>query len=515
VITAHDALTGREVWRTSIIARGDDPNDASWGGTPLDKRVQVGAWMIASYDPALGLVYMGTSVTAPAPKISLAGNEHDYLYHNSTLALDVRTGRIVWHYQHIVDHWDLDHPFPRMLMDEEVAPDPAEVAWINPGIERGRTYKVLTGVPGKTGVIYTLDRETGEFLWARPTVLQNVVESIDGRTGRVTVNPATVFTEYGKSALVCPSATGGANYQAGAYSPLTRTMYFPAQNTCATVSAVAPGGPGIYGMAARTMIAPDAGDNVGVIHAIDAVTGRTAWTRQQRAGMQSLMTTGGGLLFAGDAAGRFRALDDRTGEVLWEIMLGSPVTGYPATFEAGGHQYVAVSTGFWLGDTFTPELIHGRQNTLYVFALPEAGIGHRGPVRAPINPAGALTSVDPAQRSAAPTRKVSDGVFSTAQAVTGWRVYQQRCAACHGAEFAPARGVPPVQGTAFLANWRGRTLAELYTLLSTTMPPGAASALSEEEHVAALAYILQANGFRAGDPLTADPAALREIGFGE
>jgi alcohol dehydrogenase (cytochrome c) len=515
VITAHDALTGREVWRTSIIARGDDPNDASWGGTPLDKRLQVGAWMIASYDPELGLVYMGTSVTAPAPKLSLAGNDHDYLYHNSTLALDVKTGRIVWHYQHIVDHWDLDHPFPRMLIDDEVSPDPAEVAWINPAIERGRTYKVLTGVPGKTGVVYTLDRETGEFLWARPTVFQNVVERIDGRTGRVTVNPETVFTEYGKSALVCPSATGGANYQAGAYSPLTKTMYFPAQNTCAQVSAVAPGGPGIYGMAARTMIAPDAGDNVGAIHAIDAVTGRTAWTRQQRAGMQSLMTTGGGLLFAGDAAGRFRALDDRTGEVLWEIMLGSPVTGYPATFEANGHQYVAVSTGFWLGDTFTPELIHGRQNTLYVFALPEAGIGHRGPQRVPVNPAGALTSVDPAQRSAAPSRKVSDGVFSSAQAVAGWRVYQQRCAACHGVEFAPARGVPPVQGAAFLANWRGRTLAELFTLLSTTMPPGAASSVPEDEHLAALAYILQANGFEAGDPLTADPASLRQIGFGE
>ena len=113
VITAHDARTGREVWRTSTIARGDDPNDATWGGVPLEQRQQVGAWMIASYDPELGLVYMGTSVSAPAPKMSLAGPEHDYLYHNSTLALDVKTGRIVWHFQHLVDHWDLDHPFAR------------------------------------------------------------------------------------------------------------------------------------------------------------------------------------------------------------------------------------------------------------------------------------------------------------------------------------------------------------------------------------------------------------------
>ncbi len=517
VITAHDAKTGKEVWRTSTIARGSDPNDATWGGLPLEKRQQVGAWMIASYDPDLGLVYMGTSVTAPAPKLSLAGNDHDYLYHNSTLALDVRTGEIVWHYQHIVDHWDLDHPFPRMLIDTAVAPDPAEVAWIAPDIEPGRTYKVLTGVPGKTGVVYTLDRETGRFLWARPTIFQNVVGHIDGATGRVTVNPDTVFTAYGQSALVCPAAAGGANYQAGAYSPLTGAMYLPAQQTCSQVSAVEPSGsgPGIYGMAARSFLAPDAGDNLGVINAIDAVTGRTAWRLQQRAGMQSLMTTGGGLLFAGDSHGRFRALDDRTGAVLWEVNLGSPVTGYPATFEVDGHQYVAVSTGFWLADSFTPELIHGRQNTLYVFALPEAGIGHRGPVKAPVNPRGESRAIDPAQGSAAPSRSVADGVFSLAQANAGQAVYARSCAACHGAAFTPAQGVPPVQGAAFLANWKGRTLADLHTLIRTTMPTGAGGSLSEEEYLASLAYILQANGFPTGEALTGEEAKLRDIGFGE
>jgi PQQ-dependent dehydrogenase (methanol/ethanol family) len=515
VITAHDAKTGREVWRTSTIARGQDPNDATWGGLPLERRQQVGAWMIASYDPELGLVYMGTSVTAPAPKLSLAGNEHDYLYHNSTLALDVKTGRIVWHYQHLVDHWDLDHPFPRMLIDQQVAPDPTQVSWINPAIERGKAYKVLTGVPGKTGVVYTLDRRTGEFLWARPTIPQNVVQAIDGGTGRVTVNPATVFTEYNKPALVCPAAAGGANFQAGAYSPLTRTMYFPAQQTCSQVQAVPPtaSGPGIYGMAARAFIAPEAGNNLGVINAINAVTGRTEWQYQQRAGMQSLMTTGGGLLFAGDGHGRFRAMDQTDGKVLWEINLGSPVTGYPATFEVGGHQYVAVSTGFWLADSFTPELIHGRQNTLYVFALPEAGIGHRGPVKTPVNRPGELAAVDPAQRASA-SRKVSDGVFSAPQAAAGRTVYARSCASCHGANFEPAPGSPPLKGAAFLANWRGRTLAELGAKVRT-MPPGAANSLPDADYLAVLAYLLEANGFPPGPPLPADEASLRAIGFGE
>src|SRR5690606_25956756 len=145
--------------------------------------------------------------------------------------------------------------------------------------------------------------------------------------------------------------------------------------------------------------------------------------------------------------------DDRTGAVLWEVNLGSPVTGYPASFEVAGQQYVAVSTGFWLADSFTPELIHGRHNTLYVFALPEAGIGHRGPVKPQIERADTVTAADPAREAPATSRKVSDGVFSLAQAAAGKTVYERSCAACHGADLAPAQGVPPVAGSAFLANW--------------------------------------------------------------
>lgn len=514
VITAHDARTGKEVWRTSTIARGDDPNDKTWGGWPLEKRMQVGAWMNASYDPELKLLYMGTSVSTPAPKFLLAGNQYTYLYHNSTLALDVRTGKIVWYYQHLVDHWDLDHPFPRILLDEQVAPDPAEVSWINPKIDRGKTYKVVTGVPGKTGVVYTLDRRTGEFLWARPTVMQNVVQAIDGATGKVTVNPETVFTEIGQKRFVCPSSTGGANYQAPAYSPLTKTMYFPAQNLCMDATAVAPNwdSPG-YSVASRIALAPGADNKLGVITAVNAVTGRTEWKYAIRAGMQSLLTTGGGLLFAGDSAGRFRALDQQNGNVLWEMNLGSAVTGYPVTFSAGGHQYVAVSTGFWLGDSFTPEIIKGNQGTLFVFALPDAGIGRQGPPRAPINPTGGAIPVDPVSADA-PLKTVTEGVFGAAQATAGRQVYTAHCAACHGATFTPAQGVPPVQGAVFLANWKGRTLAELYAKVRT-MPPGAANSLSEADYLTAMAYLLQANGFTAGEALPGDEAKLREVGFRE
>ena len=94
-----------------------NPRDETWGDVPYEKRTHVGAWMVPSYDPALNLVYIGTSVSSPAPKFMLGGADKKHLYHNSTLALDADTGEIVWYYQHLNDHWDLDHPFERILLD--------------------------------------------------------------------------------------------------------------------------------------------------------------------------------------------------------------------------------------------------------------------------------------------------------------------------------------------------------------------------------------------------------------
>lgn len=515
VIVAHNATTGAEVWRTPIIAQGTDPNDASWGGLPLDRRIQVGAWMIASYDPELGLIYMGTSVTAPAPKISLAGPEHDYLYHNSTLALDVRTGRIVWHYQHLVDHWDMDHTFARMLVDQQVAPDASQVTWMAPDIVPGRTYRTLTGVPGKTGIIYTLDRETGRFLWARPTVRQNLVESIDGATGRVTLNPATVPLTYGTAHTICPGPTGGANYMTGSYSPDTHTLFLPLQATCAEMIALDPAtGPGTYGMSNRIYIDGEAGGLLGNIHAVDAVTGVTRWVHRQRAGMQSLITTGGGLVFAGDADGRLMALDQLTGEELWAINLGSSITGYPASFAVDGQQYIAVSTGRWLSDSFTPELTHGTQNTLYVFALPQAGIGHRGPERAQVEARGQAGFDDPALATTSFARVAASGVYSAQQALAGRAVYERACAACHGRDFAGAGGVPALAGGGFMTNWRGRSVGELFAYTRDFMPVGQARSLPDADYLALTAYLLEVNGFPGGEqPLDPDEAILRAIGI--
>ena len=376
VILSHDARTGEELWRRRTIPAPGEPGDQTWGGVPYEQRVHVGTWMPPSFDAELGLIYFGTSVTSPAPKFMLGGIENKHLYHNSTLALDVDTGEIRWYYQHLNDHWDLDHPFERILLDTVVSPDAIAVRWINPRVRAGDVRKVVTGIPGKTGVVYTLDRATGEFLWATPTVAQNVISDIDGETGAVTENSEAVFTALGQQVLACPNMHGGKDWEAGAYSPLTNTMYFPLRNMCQRLLATTAEDAShrIYALAVRHELAPGT-DQLGTVHAISAETGETKWLYEQRAATLSLVATGGGLVFGGDANGRFRAFDQETGAVLWEVNLGSPVSGFPISYAVDGRQFIAVSTGGAATTPsflqLTPELRPSNGNNIFVFALPE------------------------------------------------------------------------------------------------------------------------------------------------
>ena len=377
VLTAHDARTGEEVWRRRTMPRPGEPGDASWAGVPDDQRWQVGSWMVPSFDPALDLLYFGTSVTAPSPKYMLGGNEATYLFHNSTLAVTPASGETVWYYQHMVDHWDLDHAFERILADVAMTPDPAEVPWINPRLVPGEQRAVVTGIPGKTGLVYTLDRATGEFLWARPTIRQNVIASIDGATGAIQLNDETVFTAAGQERFVCPSTTGGKNWPAGSYDATAQVMYFSMANTCMNVSSIADKATPemTYAIDAETVIAPGT-DNVGTIVALSATDGTVLWQYEQRTGVMGLVATAGGLIFGGDVGGTFRAWDARSGLVMWETDLGAAVVGQPMVFGANGRQFIAVSTGRanlpgGLGRLTPDERAADAVAGLYVFALPD------------------------------------------------------------------------------------------------------------------------------------------------
>ena len=148
-------------------------------------------------------------------------------------------------------------------------------------------------------------------------------------------------------------------------------MYMPLRHTCGRMMAEA--GNGWYALNVRTQITPGE-TQLGTIRAISVETGETTWTHDQDAFTMSLLTTGGRLVFGGDAAGRFKAFDQETGEVLWEINLGSPLTGFPMTYAVDGRQYVAVSTGNSLNTgalrRLTPGIRPSNGNNLFIFALP-------------------------------------------------------------------------------------------------------------------------------------------------
>ena len=185
-----------------------------------------------------------------------------------------------------------------------------------------------------------------------------------------------VFTAEGQQLLACPNMHGGKDWEAGAYSPLTNTMYMPLRNMCQRLLATTSPDAShrIYALAVRHELAPGT-DQLGAIHAISAETGKTTWLHEQRAATLSLVATGGGLIFGGDAHGRFKAMDQVTGEVLWEINLGSPVSGFPISYEVGGRQYIVASTGPAATtpsfNNLTPEAQPSNGNNIFVFALPE------------------------------------------------------------------------------------------------------------------------------------------------
>jgi alcohol dehydrogenase (cytochrome c) len=152
-------------------------------------------------------------------------------------------------------------------------------------------------------------------------------------------------------------------------------MYMPLQNMCQTATTTTDqrDPSKVYGLTMQQRIAPGT-DKVGTVWGISVETGQAVWKHEQRAGTLSVMTSGGGLVFGGDDNGRFRALDDKTGKVLWEVNLGSPVSGFPITYAVDGKQYVAVTTGASLvANTalrLTPELKPGNAANVFVFALP-------------------------------------------------------------------------------------------------------------------------------------------------
>ena len=376
-VSGHDARNGEELWRKELIPHPGEPGDETWAGTPFESRWHTGVWGHITYDPDLDLVYYGSSGVAPAseaqrkaPGATLAGTD-------TRFAIHPKSGEVVWRHQTLPrDNWDQECTFEMMVINTAVNPDAnaSGMMSINPDARRG-PRKTLTGIPCKTGIAWSFDAATGEFLWAKQTTTQNLVAAI-GPKGQVSVNEDMVMKEAGKTYSICPTYAGGRDWPMGAYDPAANTFFVPLTNLCIDVK-TKPDTPTPalgYNTASTGKFAPGK-DKVGRIDAISAETGRTVWSWETRVSNYSpILATGGGLLFNGGMDRYLRALDSGNGQVIWQTRLPSQTVGGAISYSINGRQYIAISAGggalanLQVGMTPEADMTSG-SNAIYVFAL--------------------------------------------------------------------------------------------------------------------------------------------------
>jgi alcohol dehydrogenase (cytochrome c) len=362
-ISAHDARTGRALWRRESVAGPGDPeqHQATWGGVPYHRRLKASPWLTGSYDPVEKLVFWTTGSAYPYPEIHKGTKDGALLYTNSILAIEANTGALRWFFQmQPRDNFDMDHEDNPILADVTIG-----------GAPRKMVYTL-----GKPGILWAFDRGTGTPVWHRQLVIeQNLYSRIDPDTGAIAMNEALIPKAIGAAVRVCPGMRGGKLFQTHAYSPLTGAIYSPVSNACTTFEVV-PLDENPSGLRYdRLSHMKDSGEHVGRLAAVSAASGEVLWTYDQRAAMGSVLATAGGLVFVGDFHRYFRAHDAASGKVLWEVPLSAAVTGYPISYAAGGRQYVAVAVGGGTSgqrhlNQLYPELeAPDGSNILMVFAL--------------------------------------------------------------------------------------------------------------------------------------------------
>lgn len=325
-LAAFDARTGKLRWRFWTIPAPGEPGSSSWPGQSY-LRGGGTTWMPGTYDAETNTLYWGTS--NPAPDFDGTGRPGDDLYTDCVLALDADTGKLKWHFQFT----------PHDLNDFDAVETPVLVD----AIYKGKPRKLLLQA-NRNGFLYVLDRTNGQFLSAIPFVSGiNWASGIDasGRPIRTGLIPTPGGTR------VCPSYGGATNWFSPSYNPSTRLFYLVAVESCniyyskpqryaVGTTYYATGVKRVPGERGRKFLL-----------AYDLDTNKIAWRYAQTGfrGASGTMTTTGGLVFFGDEADSFEALDARTGKPLWHFNTGQTLTASPMTYAVNGRQYVAIAAG--------------------------------------------------------------------------------------------------------------------------------------------------------------------------
>jgi len=377
-ISAHDAHTGKELWKFYTTAATGEPGGDSWADMPDERRVASTWGSPGAYDPVRDIVYYGIANPTPNSRIArhngnpfaIPTSSPSALYSNSTVALDGKTGKLLWYFQHLPgDDWDEDWTNERTLIHTKLNPNPKFVKWINPKIKPGEERDTIFAA-GESGGIFLLDRLTGEFLWANPFPYDAPnfwLKNVDVNTGKTFLNEDLIFRNKGEEKIICFFNTR--SYWPAAYSPLTNSMYVPYIDVCLD---------NIEGGQRKGV--PRAGADPQKLNGIGKInieTGEILRFGEQRAPSNgAVLATAGNLIFWGDLDRRLHAYDAENGKQLWEAIVGGSIAVSTITYSVNGKQYVAILTGDGalgpgLVTLHAPEIKRvAGHNAVYVFALP-------------------------------------------------------------------------------------------------------------------------------------------------
>jgi alcohol dehydrogenase (cytochrome c) len=362
-ISAFDADTGGRAWIFHTTALEGEPGGDSWHALPNLLRGGGDTWIAGTYDPDLNTTYWGVAQTKPWFRASRKTYDASTLYSTSTLALDPDTGKLKWYFQHMPgESLDLDEVFERVLVDH------------------GDKKTLMT--IGKPGLLWKLDRVTGKFLDVQETMFQNVFSNINHQTGELTYRQDIIDQKTNQWLSSCPGPEGGHDWQATSYDPDSDLMIIPLSQSCVMIQGhdvdMKLGGGGTAA-SQKFFFMPGTHQNMGKLVAWRTGDMKPVWSWQQRSPfLSAVLSTGGGLSFVGDFNRNLKAIDTRTGKVIWQTRLGNTIQGYPVSFGIDGKQYIAVTTGLGGGSpqqkpTSLLDEVHRAPtgNVLYVFGLSE------------------------------------------------------------------------------------------------------------------------------------------------